>query len=233
MAIARKEIRSRQSLLTCAHVATMKGAREWPAKPAPLLISYLATHLHPLLARFLLALRLFFAVLFHLPSAALPAAANHDASQLLSDMLLPPPRPRAGAVMMMRRRRGFPASSGGSGGEDTPYSDDAGVMSDDFDTAPSSPIKSNGNNGVSGNGNAHTPTAHAATNNTSLLAPINHTDTATSPLPLQRPPTPSRQSKAPRESTVLAVDIGGSRTKFLLVDGTRCTRLPPAPMSSA
>ena len=31
---------------------------------------------------------------------------------------------------------------------------------------------------------------------------------------------------------MLAVDIGGSRTKFLLVDGTRCTRLPPAPTAA-
>ena len=32
-----------------------------------------------------------------------------------------------------------------------------------------------------------------------------------------------------REPSVLAVDIGGTRTKFLLVSGSTTTRLPPAP----
>ena len=41
-------------------------------------------------------------------------------------------------------------------------------------------------------------------------------------------PPPVLDSEARREGGVLAVDIGGTRTKFLLVEGGTCTRLPPA-----
>jgi len=37
------------------------------------------------------------------------------------------------------------------------------------------------------------------------------------------------ETPAPREQCVLAVDIGGTRTKFLLVDGNWCMPLPPVP----
>ena len=45
------------------------------------------------------------------------------------------------------------------------------------------------------------------------------------------PTTQQLQQKdaPPREGSVLAIDIGGTRTKFLLLDAHRCRRLPPAP----
>ena len=47
-----------------------------------------------------------------------------------------------------------------------------------------------------------------------------------SPLPTPTPPAPPPTA---REGSVLAVDIGGTRTKFLLIENGECTCLPPAP----
>jgi hypothetical protein len=47
---------------------------------------------------------------------------------------------------------------------------------------------------------------------------------------VRRQPLRKEKSAAgQRHQSVLAIDIGGTRTKFLLVDGTTIRRLPPAP----
>ena len=48
---------------------------------------------------------------------------------------------------------------------------------------------------------------------------------------VRRQPLRKEKSSASghRHQSVLAIDIGGTRTKFLLVDGTTIRRLPPAP----
>ena len=43
--------------------------------------------------------------------------------------------------------------------------------------------------------------------------------------------TAEERAAGHRQQSVLAIDIGGKRTKFLLVDGSTITRLPPAPTS--
>ena len=50
-----------------------------------------------------------------------------------------------------------------------------------------------------------------------------------SPSSAERRAGASASGKVPRETSVLAVDVGGTRTKFLLIAGNACTRLPPAP----
>ena len=43
--------------------------------------------------------------------------------------------------------------------------------------------------------------------------------------------TAEERAAGHRQQSVLAIDIGGKRTKFMLVDGSTITRLPPAPTS--
>ena len=90
--------------------------------------------IHTLVMRVVFALRLLLAVV-RLPAAALPAASrlgSEDVGRLLWGALLrsqgrSDSHKTASAVR--RRERAF-VSSGGSGGDETPCSDDAGVLSD-------------------------------------------------------------------------------------------------------
>jgi hypothetical protein len=62
------------------------------------------------------------------------------------------------------------------------------------------------------------------------LALLSHA--ASAPATARAPPPDSERSvegAPPREASLLAVDIGGTRTKFLLVEGTAHRQLPPVP----
>ena len=158
-----------------------------------------------LVARLLLALRLLLAVL-RLPATALLVASSMTGAEvalLLEDALVLR-RQRTQRMHTAARRseqRAF-GSSGGSGGDETPCSDDPGVLSDEFGSALGASTTAAGGRS---NGRKQQPAQPAAASSSSA------------------------RGGAPRESSVLVVDVGGTRTKFLLVEATRCTRLPPAP----
>ena len=178
-----------------------------------------ATRLSVLVARLMLAWRLLLGVM-RLPAAVLPAASrlsSEDLVMLLWKALLPQ-RPRKMAAAHGRPKERHFASSGGSGADDTPASDEgmSDAMSDGLGAATA---------GIAVRSTAGTAwSAEAATSDTPRPGAAAAAKPSSPALSTVRANTTK-----PRESSVLAVDVGGTRTKFLLVEGDKCKRLPPAP----
>ena len=191
-----------------------------------------------LLQRLILAVRLVFAVI-RLPAQALPAASQlsaADASSLLFDALLRPQRAARlaaarGSVSVPRPvRRSGGGNSLGSGAEEEASvsdssqrdggggrtSDGGGRSSDDAGRATSDDAGIGSDDSVQLFKPRQSPARSVAW--MPRLSPL--------------PPTPGVQPLPPtpaRDASLLAVDIGGTRTKFLLIENGTCTRLPPAP----
>ena len=177
-----------------------------------------ATSLSLLMARLTLAWRLLLGVM-RLPAAVLPAASrlsSEDLVQLLWKVLLPQ-RPRKMAAAPGRPKERVFASSGGSGADDTPASDEgvSDAMSDSL--------------GAAAAGIAVRSTAGAARSGEAAPSDTPRSGSVVAAAPSSPALSHARANAKPRESSVLAVDVGGTRTKFLLVEGDKCKRLPPAP----
>lgn len=167
-----------------------------------------------LVARLLLIWRLIWAVM-RLPTPAIRKAADISRVELesrLLDGLFSTPRTPCALLTRQSHRNSSQAITGtsrvravagsGGSGEDTP------VSGDDYPPMTSDDARASGDDAVFG----QRQRMHSAPEEQETTTRVRQTG-----------PAP------PREASILAVDIGGTRTKFLLVDGSECTRLPPAP----